>query len=375
MASLLFLLVWCVMFLEQCVSEKPSNAPMTYSAETDLQGQMFSVNSGGSVTLRSSGAASLSSFTVCLRHISERFDSQSFFSLGNSLGNQYSSLNQISGQLGFKLTVGRVSDSFVSFFLSLKIVFTPWTGLCSTWTSSSGMAQVWVKGQASVRKGMWRNQVFTGQPILAIYGFVGQVTDVHVWDYILSPSAIASFSSGKVLQEGTVLSWRRAQYNTGGMSAKQYQPARFPDAKLWDTNPGFCFNKTDNYGRGVRLLMTDEETCIYSNFFIPLVRAGSFKTMAETDDLRNFNKLRQKYIHDIAQNLGEARALMNTLNSNLQAWTERTGELEHLAAVWATFQNKLACISVALEDVEEDSTERDPHTPTSSDVQTGVEDG
>ncbi|KAJ8387438.1 hypothetical protein AAFF_G00156760 [Aldrovandia affinis] len=103
--------------------------------------------------------------------------------------------------------------------------------------------------------------------------------------------------------------------------------------------------------------------------------------MAETD-LHHFNELRQKYIHDIAQNLGEVRALMTTLNSNLQAWTERTGELDHLAVVWAAFQNRLACLSAVLGDIEEDRTQTDteampmsdPHTPTSSDSQAGAED-
>ncbi|KAG5851976.1 hypothetical protein ANANG_G00057560 [Anguilla anguilla] len=97
--------------------------------------------------------------------------------------------------------------------------------------------------------------------------------------------------------------------------------------------------------------------------------------MAEADDLRNFNELRQKYIHSIAQNIGEARTLMIKLNSNLQAWTERTGELEHLAKVWATFQNRLACVSAVLGDVEEDRTETGIVSPTSSDAQTGAEDG
>ncbi|KAJ8338091.1 hypothetical protein SKAU_G00370570 [Synaphobranchus kaupii] len=212
MASLIFLSVWCVMFLEQCVAEKPSNV-LTYSAETDLQGQMFSVNKGGSVTLLSSGVGPLHNFTVCLRHISEESDSKIFFTL--SLGGVHGiSLKSINTRL--QLTVGRDSEAFQSTF-PVNVDFTPpWTGLCTTWTSSSGMAQVWPYGMPSVRKGMWRNQVFTGRPLLTISGFVGQVTDVHVWHYILSPSAIASFSNGKVLQEGTVLSWRRAQYNTGG---------------------------------------------------------------------------------------------------------------------------------------------------------------
>ncbi|KAG9346428.1 hypothetical protein JZ751_006739 [Albula glossodonta] len=94
----------------------------------------------------------------------------------------------------------------------------------------------------------------------------------------------------------------------------------------------------------------------------------------EETDLSNFNELRQKYIQEIAQNLGEARALMNKVNSNLQIWTERTGELDHLAAVWAAFQNKLACLSSAFGDSEEDRPETESDEQTTSEPLAGTQD-
>ncbi|KAI1898745.1 hypothetical protein AGOR_G00075540 [Albula goreensis] len=99
---------------------------------------------------------------------------------------------------------------------------------------------------------------------------------------------------------------------------------------------------------------------------------GKCKNMEETD-LSNFNELRQKYIQEISQNLGEARALMNKVNSNLQIWTERTGELDHLAAVWAAFQNKLACLSSALGD-SEDRPETESDEQTTSEPLAGTQD-
>lgn len=214
MASLLFISVLCAMFLEQYVSENPPNAPMTHSAAADLKGQMFSVNRGGWVNLYSGAVASLPSFTVCLRHMSEYQAGQTFFGLSlGSISVASLSLNGSGGHL--MLTVGGYFETFQRFFL-VNTVNMPWTGLCSTWMSSSGMAQLWVNGMASVRKGIWRNQVSTGQPVLTIYGLVGQVTDVHVWNYVLSPATIASYSKGSAVAEGTVLSWRKAQYNTGG---------------------------------------------------------------------------------------------------------------------------------------------------------------
>ncbi|KAG5851977.1 hypothetical protein ANANG_G00057570 [Anguilla anguilla] len=202
------------MSLEQYASENPPNAPMTHSAAADLKGQMFSVNRGGWVNLYSGAVASLPSFTVCLRHMSEHQEGQTFFSLSlGSISVASLSLNGSGGHL--MLTVGGYFETFQRFFL-VSPVNMPWTGLCSTWMSSSGMAQLWMNGMTSVRKGIWRNQVFTGQPVLTIYGLVGQVTDVHVWNYVLSPATIASYSKGSAVAEGTVLSWRKAQYNSGG---------------------------------------------------------------------------------------------------------------------------------------------------------------
>ncbi|KAG7464506.1 hypothetical protein MATL_G00166320 [Megalops atlanticus] len=69
--------------------------------------------------------------------------------------------------------------------------------------------------------------------------------------------------------------------------------------------------------------------------------------MAEAD-LSNFTELREKYVHAIAQNLSEAHSLMIKLNSNLRIRVESTGEVDHLAAVWATFQRKMASLSTVL---------------------------
>ncbi|XP_061092758.1 C-reactive protein-like [Conger conger] len=211
MASLIFISLLCATILEQYVSEKPSNSSVTYNAGADLKGQMFSVNRDSWVQLQATGVGTLTSFTVCLRQMSESETNQRFFTL--NMNGQFISL--VGNVAQMNLTVGGDSDLFNNFFYMYS-KNTPWIALCSTWTSSTGMAQVWMDGNPSVRKGLWRNQVFSGQPVLALYGFVGQVTDVHVWSYVLTPSAIASFSKGSVIQQGTVLNWRNVQYSTSG---------------------------------------------------------------------------------------------------------------------------------------------------------------
>ncbi|KAK1153316.1 protein phosphatase 1 regulatory subunit 35 isoform X1 [Acipenser oxyrinchus oxyrinchus] len=73
--------------------------------------------------------------------------------------------------------------------------------------------------------------------------------------------------------------------------------------------------------------------------------AGSGESAEEMGD---FNQIRQTYINNIIEGLREAVSLMATLNSNLEVWGERTGELDKLGLVWGAFQNRMTSLSDAL---------------------------
>lgn len=214
MASFFFIAALCATILKPCAPEKPSYTPMTDSAMTDLKGQMFSLNKGGIVNLHSTGAVSLPSFTVCLRYITEYGNNQSFFAFG--FGSQYYVSLIRNDNLDLSLYIGMESVTFQAFFPPSYSPNSPWTALCTTWMSSTGMAQAWMNGSPSVRKGLSRGQVLAGQPFLVLYGLIGQIADVNLWNYVLAPSAIASYSKGSVVQQGTVLNWRNALFTTSG---------------------------------------------------------------------------------------------------------------------------------------------------------------
>lgn len=58
-----------------------------------------------------------------------------------------------------------------------------------------------------------------GPPVLEVYMFEGQVTDVEVWDRVLSPSWIISYMSRHSYWSytpGNVLTWSKAIYSTNG---------------------------------------------------------------------------------------------------------------------------------------------------------------
>lgn len=227
MASFFFIATLCAIFLELFASEPPFYTPMAnMNAGIDLKGQMFSLNEGSSVVLQSTSVVSLPSFTVCLRYISEYNEPKALFAFG--FGSQYDVILESKDYSDLKLTVGTEAVTFQNFYFPFYNQNSPWTAFCSTWMSSTGMAQLWQNGSPSVRKGVARGQVLSGKAFLALYGFIGQVADVNIWNYVLAPNVIASYSKGAVVQQGTVLNWRNAVYGTSGyviVEPMQYLPA------------------------------------------------------------------------------------------------------------------------------------------------------
>ncbi|XP_069771458.1 uncharacterized protein [Narcine bancroftii] len=66
-----------------------------------------------------------------------------------------------------------------------------------------------------------------------------------------------------------------------------------------------------------------------------------------------FEEARRAYQRAISQELEEAARLMNELNKNLSFWAQKTGEVEKLAQVWSTFQNRLATVTTTLAHVNQ----------------------
>ncbi|CAB1332546.1 unnamed protein product [Coregonus sp. 'balchen'] len=117
-----------------------------------------------------------------------------------------------------RLSILSSSQSFRSYRLLWSITEPrPWTSLCVTWEKKTGVAQVWRGRTVSIRKRVF-GQVTSGPPVLNVYKFEGQVTDVEVWDRD-SPSLIMAFMSGwqsYYYTPGNVLTWSKAIYSTNG---------------------------------------------------------------------------------------------------------------------------------------------------------------
>ncbi|XP_056402307.1 C-reactive protein-like isoform X2 [Hyla sarda] len=111
--------------------------------------------------------------------------------------------------------------------------FTEWTSLCATWNSS--VQAVWIDG-----KNYNKNRISDGNikanPIIIIgqeqdlYGgkfnisesFVGEITDINMWDKALTDDNIIDYFAANAIN-GNILNWNNLSYNlTGGVNKHPY---------------------------------------------------------------------------------------------------------------------------------------------------------
>ncbi|XP_078518126.1 mucosal pentraxin-like [Lissotriton helveticus] len=168
----------------------------------------------------------LKSFTVCVRAFTELTRSFALFSVSSST--EFNNLilyyhhiftNPYSVYVGGQLRV----------FKGLRNAHER-KHLCSSWDSSSGVTQFWLNGEPLVRQVMSKGHTIEG-PLKFILGqeqdsfggafeakesFVGEMGDVHMWDYVLSAADIHQAFINNKHFNGNVISWRALRYDKHG---------------------------------------------------------------------------------------------------------------------------------------------------------------
>uniref|UniRef100_A0A8C6SSU9 Pentraxin family member n=1 Tax=Neogobius melanostomus TaxID=47308 RepID=A0A8C6SSU9_9GOBI len=96
-----------------------------------------------------------------------------------------------------------------------------WHSICTTWDSTSGLVQLWFNGQQLIKKYVNPDSTPPGTPIIVLgqeqdshgggfdinQSFVGMMTDVHMWDYVVSSCEIQKYMSELSFTPGNVLNW------------------------------------------------------------------------------------------------------------------------------------------------------------------------
>ncbi|KAM4581030.1 C-reactive protein-like [Odontesthes bonariensis] len=166
----------------------------------------------------------LNAVTVCLRSFTDLKRDHSLFSLATP--------SKINDFLIFKSSGDTLSVSardVDATFDGLELKQNTWHSICATWNATSGLAQLWVDGKPSSRKFTSTGSI--NGPIVMVLGqeqdshgggfdinqsFVGMTSDVHMWDYVLSPCDIKNYVEDRNFPEGNVLNWKALSFQMSG---------------------------------------------------------------------------------------------------------------------------------------------------------------
>ncbi|XP_048213808.1 C-reactive protein [Perognathus longimembris pacificus] len=101
--------------------------------------------------------------------------------------------------------------------------------ICASWESVTGIAELWVDGRPRVRMSLNKGytvetdaSIILGQEQDSFGGsfdvnqsFVGEIGNVNMWDYVLSPDEINTVYVGGTISPN-VLNWQSLKYQTNG---------------------------------------------------------------------------------------------------------------------------------------------------------------
>uniref|UniRef100_A0A3B4A2S1 Pentraxin family member n=1 Tax=Periophthalmus magnuspinnatus TaxID=409849 RepID=A0A3B4A2S1_9GOBI len=199
------------------------------AAIQDLSSKMFTFpqqTNSAHVRLRTS-KNSFSALTVCHRSFTDLKRDHGLFSLAlPSNANEF--------VLFFKYDTQEIQPHLKAGKVGYRVLdYKPnqWHSICTTWESSTGLVQLWFNGQPLSRKYVSGGQAaMSGSPIITLgqeqdshgggfditQSFIGMMTDVHMWDYVLSSCEIQKYMSELSFTPGNVLNWAALDFQING---------------------------------------------------------------------------------------------------------------------------------------------------------------
>ncbi|XP_041851091.1 C-reactive protein-like [Melanotaenia boesemani] len=113
-------------------------------------------------------------------------------------------------------------------FKGLKYDLNKWHSICVTWDSATGLVQLWFDGHYAVPKYVDAGLISSPCIILGQeqdnycggfekqQSFVGEITDVHVWDYVIEICEIEHYLENEYFFPGNAVNWRELLFSTTG---------------------------------------------------------------------------------------------------------------------------------------------------------------
>uniref|UniRef100_UPI0037E90C27 serum amyloid P-component-like n=1 Tax=Semicossyphus pulcher TaxID=241346 RepID=UPI0037E90C27 len=200
-----------------------------HAAPQDFSEKVFTfpVESGtASVKVIANAEQPLTALTMCMRFFSSLTREQSLFSLAvPSEPNAFLLTMPSAGMYRLHINGPALDISGLSYFTQ------EWNSVCWTWDSSDGLTTLWVNGNRSTRHILGAKVSLSGVPSIILgqeqdtYGggfdktqsFVGDITDMHLWNSSISLCEIRFFMDGSTFTPGNLINWRNLQYSTDGL--------------------------------------------------------------------------------------------------------------------------------------------------------------
>ncbi|XP_053552048.1 C-reactive protein [Bombina bombina] len=199
-------------------------------AQKDMDGKVFlfyEETNNSYVHLMPEKNGPFNAFTVCLRFYTILAREYSLFSFATPSKDNDLLLFIYPNQRQLSLSVG---NQDLYFDLKEENIM-QWKSICVSWESSTGVVVLWVNGTPYPRKVFQKGYSINANPIIMIgqeqdsYGgkfnnkqcFVGEISDVQMWDSALSSKNINNILSSKLIT-GNVVNWKSLKYNIYGKS-------------------------------------------------------------------------------------------------------------------------------------------------------------
>ncbi|XP_040203161.1 C-reactive protein-like [Rana temporaria] len=195
-------------------------------AQEDLEGKVFIFPIEGSadhdVILKPTITKPLQKVSVCLNSYSDLSRGYSLFSLATTESKNAFVFFSKSPNLYY------VAVNVQQAYIRTDSDSLNWRHICVTWDSDTGVVQLWVNGKIYPRKVLSKGFSIDGETSIVLghikssYGgyspsqlsFVGEISDVHMWDFVLTPRDIQKVISGD--RYGNVISWKSLVYEMKG---------------------------------------------------------------------------------------------------------------------------------------------------------------
>ncbi|XP_004462881.1 C-reactive protein-like [Dasypus novemcinctus] len=196
-------------------------------SETDMRKKAFVFpreSADSFVTLIAHQEKPLTAFTVCLHAYTDLTRDYSLFSYATMETDNEILIFKENG--GYSISVG---GSDITFSPPVSSSSPAPLHLCVTWESASGIIELWLDGKPMVRKSLKKGyslgteaSIILGQEQDSFGGsfdesqsLVGDIGNVNMWDFVLSPDQINAVYAGENFSPN-VLAWQALKYEASG---------------------------------------------------------------------------------------------------------------------------------------------------------------